>query len=98
MYLHLGQDVVIRQQELVGIFDLDNTTVSRLTRDYLQKAEKAGHVTVVSPDLPKSFVICSGKRSTRPKRENAPTAEKQETVYLSQLAPRTLHKRSQDLK
>ena len=29
MYLHLGSSVVIRQRDVVGIFDLDNTTSSR---------------------------------------------------------------------
>ena len=28
MYLHLGSSVVIRQRDVVGIFDLDNTTAS----------------------------------------------------------------------
>ena len=40
MYLHLGQDTVIRTGDIIGIFDLDITTVSKHTRDYLAKAEK----------------------------------------------------------
>ena len=35
MYLHLGQNTVITHDEIIGIFDLDNTTVSKKTRDYL---------------------------------------------------------------
>ena len=38
MYLHLGSSVVIRQRDVVGIFDLDNTTSSRITRDFLTQA------------------------------------------------------------
>ena len=29
MYLHIGQDTVVREQDIVGIFDMDNTTISR---------------------------------------------------------------------
>ena len=41
MYLHLGSSVVIRQRDVVGIFDLDNTTSSRITRDFLTQAPRA---------------------------------------------------------
>ena len=61
MYLHLGQSTVITHDEIVGIFDLDNTTVSKKTRDYLSKAEKDGAVNVVSYELPKSFIVCEKK-------------------------------------
>ena len=80
MYLHLGQETIIRESEIIGIFDLDNTTVSKKTREYLNKAEKEGKVTAVSYELPKSFVICCDGDK--------------ESVYLSQLSPATLKKRS----
>lgn len=86
MYLHLGQDVVVRQKDIVGIFDMENTTISRYTRRYLSKAEKGGRVDYVSMDLPKSFIVCdsSKKRGQRQK----------DTVYISQISPATLRKRS----
>ena len=59
MYLHLGQNTVVTHDEILGIFDLDNTTVSKKTRDYLSKAEKDGRVVYVSNELPKSFIVCS---------------------------------------
>ena len=82
MYLHLGNDVVVRKQEIVGVFDLDNTSQSALTRRYLAAAEKSGRVVNASgQELPKSFVVCSdGER---------------QTVYLSQLNSATLLKRSE---
>ena len=52
MYLHLGLDKIITFDEITGIFDLDNTTVQKSTRDFLSRAEKACN------DLPKSFVVC----------------------------------------
>ena len=44
MYLHVGASVVIPEGDVLGIFDLDNTTSSRATRDFLARAEKAGQV------------------------------------------------------
>ena len=51
MYLHLGMDKVITFDEIIGIFDLDTTTVSKSTRNYLAKAEKAGIVENVCYDI-----------------------------------------------
>ena len=65
MYLQLGQDTVIKTDNIIGIFDLDNTTVQKGTRDYLNFAEKNGETKYVSFDLPKSFVVSekNGKRT-----------------------------------
>lgn len=84
MYLYLGQDTVINTRSLVGIFDLETTSVSRLTRAYLSKAQRKGIIVEVSPDLPKSFVVC------REKQKNL--------VYLSQISPATLRKRMSYMK
>ena len=40
MYLHLGQSVVVAYRDVIGIFDMDNTTSSRLTRNFLNQAER----------------------------------------------------------
>lgn len=61
MYLHLGNNCVIPEKDIIGIFDLDNTTVSKHTRNLLTRAEKEGRVVTVSPELPKSFVVCADR-------------------------------------
>ena len=58
MYLHLGGTVSVPVAEVVGIFDLDNTSTSRITRDFLHTAEVEGMVVSVGEDLPKSVVLC----------------------------------------
>ena len=60
-YLHLGKGAVVRDDEIVGVFDLDITSQSHLTRRYLAACEKAGEVETASDDLPKSFVVCEGR-------------------------------------
>ena len=58
MYLHLGGDVVVRSSDIIGIFDIENTSVSKLTKEYLGEQEKRHRVITVSPELPKSFIVC----------------------------------------
>lgn len=77
MYLHLGQSVVVHDQELIGIFDLDNASWSHRTRAFLEQAEQEGRVVSVTADLPRSFAVCQ-------KKGHAPI------VYLSQLSSATL--------
>lgn len=48
MYLHLGQSTVVRADTLLGIFDLEKSTISRTTRDYLAQATARGEVVNVS--------------------------------------------------
>ena len=63
MYLHLGQDCIIRTKEILGIFDLDSATLSKHTRDYLTRAEKEGRVVNVTTELPKSFIVTTGQNA-----------------------------------
>ena len=56
MYLSIGNDMAVRDSSIVGIFDLDNTSTSRRTREFLEMAEKEGQV-VPCDDVPKSFVV-----------------------------------------
>ena len=81
MYLHLGQNVVVPEADVIGVFDIDNTTGSHITRKFLSDAEKVGSVINISDELPRSFVVSSIGNKIN--------------VYLSQLSPQTLLKRSE---
>ncbi len=81
MVIHLGQDTVIREQDVIGIFDLDSTTISKHTRKFLENKQKKGMVETVSFELPKSFLLV-GQRNKRDAK-----------VYISQLSSSTLLKR-----
>ena len=56
MYLSIGNDMAVWDSSIIGIFDLDNTSTSRRTREFLTRAEKEGQV-VPCDDLPKAFVL-----------------------------------------
>ena len=81
MYLHLGQNIVVSESSIIGVFDMDNATASHYTRRFLSEAEKNGKVVTITDDLPKSFIICNDKNETK--------------IYLSQLSSQTLLKRSE---
>ena len=84
MYLHLGNDVAVRKAEIIGIFDLDNSSQSIITRKFLAAAEKTGRVVnAAGAELPKSFVLCDGTGGQR--------------VYLCQLNASTLQRRSESI-
>lgn len=80
MYLELAPDSVVRKREIVGIFDMDTSTVMKNTRDYLNRAEKNGEVETVTFDLPRSFTVTA-------------KSNKDQKIYISRFSPSTLAKR-----
>lgn len=81
MYLHLGGNTVVNSRDIIGIFDLDTVTVTKLGRDYINRASNEGKIINVTYELPKSFIL---------------TLEKgEEKLYISQLSPSTLLKRAE---
>ena len=75
MYLHMGQDFIVREQEIIGIFDIDTTSTGKRTREFLERAENEGAVVSMSNDIPKSFIV---------------TDFPYETVYLSPISSAAL--------
>ncbi len=80
MYLHIGNNITVREEEIIGIFDMDNTTVSKKSRDFLNKASKENRLFFEGYDLPKSFLVCAEKKGDN-------------RVFLSILNSSTLQKR-----
>ena len=64
MYLHLGQSVVVPYRDVIGLFDLDNTSSSHLTRKFLERAEKEGRVVSVGDDIPKGQTVYLSQMAT----------------------------------
>ena len=57
MYLHAGNNKNIREKDIIGIFDADNSTLSYITRTYLADAEKEERVITAKDEIPKSFIL-----------------------------------------
>ncbi|MEA4824372.1 MAG: DUF370 domain-containing protein [Clostridiaceae bacterium] len=84
MYLHLGDEVMAKNRQIIGVFDLDTSTVTKTTRDFLAEAQKKGIVVNIGENLPKSFVLCEENEKFK--------------VYISPLAASTLRRRAQSNK
>lgn len=57
MYIHLGNDITILKKNIIGIFDIEKTTVSKITKEFLANSSKKNEVKDVSYKMPKSFII-----------------------------------------
>jgi len=80
MFLHIGGDVVIPLKNIIAIFDIDTTTISKDTKEFLKVAEEEGFVESISEDLPKTFIITE--------------SDKKSKIYLSPISSITLFKRA----
>ncbi len=79
MYLHLGDETAIITSSIIGVFDIENTSVSKHTKEFLSAAEKIGNVVNVNYDMPKSFAVCEDMGRER--------------VYISPISTATIKKR-----
>jgi len=80
MFLHIGGDVVIPIRNVIAILDIETTTISKDTKEFLKIAEEEGFIESISDDLPKSFIITE--------------TDKKSKIYLSPISSVTLQKRS----
>jgi hypothetical protein len=80
MYIHLGQETVVKNKDIIGIFDLDTASVSPLTKGYLKEAQQNGFLNSVNEELPKSFVVLQ-------------ESDGSQSVWFSQISASVLKKR-----
>ena len=80
MYIPIGGDMAVRERSIIGIFDLDNCSYEKKTREFLEKAEQNGEIVPVTDELPKSFVLTSEYGLNR--------------IYLTQFNAATIERRS----
>jgi len=83
MYIHLGERISIHDSTVIGVFDIENTTIGQDTRKYLNRLEKEGKAVNVSTEMPKSFVVCM--------------EDGEEVVYISSISVATLKKRAKTM-
>ena len=81
MYLNIGNNQMVPEKRVIGVFDLEITSQSRITAGFLRKAEEDGVVLDACADIPKSFLVCDHPYH-------------KQIVYLSQRSSRTLQGRA----
>lgn len=57
MYLHVGNNKNIRVRDVIGIFDMDNATLSSVTRKFLSQKQKRLMIETAAVEIPKSFIL-----------------------------------------
>ncbi len=72
---------MVNEASVVGIFDIENTSISPATKEFFAAAQKKNRVVYVTDDLPKTFVVCKDDDGF--------------TVYICQVSPATMLKRAQ---
>ena len=80
MYLHLGSDTVVNTKNVIAILDLESTSQSQNTRDFLKIVEEEGFVRNVSDEIPKTFVLCE--------------IDGQSVIYITNISSKALAGRS----
>ena len=83
MYIHLGRDYELNDRDIIGIFNLETTTITPRGREFLNYAQKNGAVVSLSDELPQSYVRADGAVV--------------DTVYLSELSPAAMRRRAEKM-
>lgn len=78
MYIHPGSENAVAADDVIGIFDMDNTTVARATKGFLGRVQAEGRVINATDDLPRSYVVA--------------VSGGEERVYLSSVTVQTMAK------
>lgn len=79
MFLHLGNDHIVFNKDIIAVLDFETTTVSKITREFLKVSEEEGFIINVSEDVPKSFIVTDSGGQIK--------------IYISNIASSTLLKR-----
>lgn len=84
MFLHIGGDVVIPTSSIIAILDMDTTTISKDSKEFIKIAEEEGFISTIMDELPKSFIITEINKKSK--------------IYLSPISSVTLLKRTEYMK
>lgn len=74
MYLHIGNGESVKVKDIIGIFDLDTSTVSSITKKYMSENQKNGLVEYKDKDIPRAFVLVKEKEKYKVKLSRISTA------------------------
>ena len=82
MYFHAGQDFLLNDKGLIGIFDLETAGASRRTQAFFRATEQNGAVVdLCAPGtVPRSFLVADFPA---------------DTIYLSPFSPKALRHRAE---
>lgn len=83
MFLHIGGDYVVSKKDIIAIFDMETSSLSKITKEFLKNEQmKENVINVDVENLPKSYVIANEKGRN--------------ILYISPIASATLLKRAEN--
>ena len=80
MFMHLGGDVVISLKDIISIMDIESSSTSGVTKEFLKTAEDEGFIRRITENEEKSFILAEKDKKT--------------IIYLSPISSVTLYKRA----
>lgn len=81
MYVHLGGNIVIKDSDIIAIFDMETKNLSKDTENFLNVADDEGFIVKITDDNPKSFIITE--------------RDKKSVIFLSPISSLTIIKRTE---
>jgi len=90
MLKHIGAGYLVREEDIIGYFDMDGKVDSAVTKEFLKQAERTGRCDTAGFDLPRSFVLTSKKKRTAAERSEQTADEK---VIFTHISTQALKKR-----
>lgn len=80
MFLHIGGDYIVSIKDIIAIVDMEKSTISQDTRNFLKISDEEGFIIdVIENEMPKSFIITQEKHKSK--------------IFLSPISTTTLYKR-----
>jgi extracellular matrix regulatory protein B len=89
MFLHIGRNTIVNVKNIIGIFDIETASTSKITREYLNVSPNK-QIINVTEELPKSFIVCNVGL------KNKVSGNNYVKIYISQISSSTLKKRLED--
>lgn len=79
MYLHIGENTMVRLKDVIGIFSLEEN-YGMENMSFLRVGKEEGFIRRINDEEPKSFVVTE--------------SDHRSVIYLSPISAKTLKKRS----
>ena len=74
MYLHIGNGASVKDEDIIGVFDLDTSTVSSITKKFISENQRAGRVEYADSDIPRAFVLVGKDKNYKVRLSRISTA------------------------
>ena len=57
MFVEIGTEKIVKDEDILGMFDLDNASQTSAAKEFFRIAQKNGKVTMLGSELPKTMIV-----------------------------------------